>query len=80
MCDKSETTAEFGVVRGTYVSPVDVAPENSPSDVTGRPFLVGLRATLEKIGIPQGKNKHNQNFGAIFFCMPFFLEGDPEKS
>ena len=30
-CDESETTAE--VVQETYVSLVDVAPENLPSDV-----------------------------------------------
>ena len=46
--------------------------------ITGQPFWVELRATLEKIGMPEGKNKHYQNFGAIFFCMPIFLEDDPK--
>ena len=40
-----------------------------------------LRATLEKIGMPQGEHKHNRNFGAIFFfSMPIFLEAIPKKA
>ena len=33
-CDKSKTTAK--VVQGIYILPVDVVPENSPSDVINK--------------------------------------------
>ena len=41
-CDENKTTAE--VVRGTYVSPVDVAPENSPSNVINKITVIRLPA------------------------------------
>ena len=49
--------------------------------MTGRPFWVGLKATLEKIGIPQGENNHNQNSVLIFlFVCLFFWRAISKKA
>ena len=47
--------------------------------MTGQTFWVGLKATLEKIGIPQGENNHNQNFLLIFLFVCLFFGGRSRK-